>query len=84
MLLLAGVLAVLFEQCTGPIISQYKLKQLTKGLPQDAVIRLIGLPASKNSKTEWIYERWGNCGWATVHFKEDGSFSSVSQEVVFP
>jgi hypothetical protein len=67
---------------SGPVISPHRLARLEVATQQD-VLRELGQPAEIQSSRSWIYERWGNFGYVTISFDDQGRVRTINDESVF-
>ncbi|MGE0376831.1 MAG: hypothetical protein AB7Q45_15585 [Planctomycetaceae bacterium] len=69
----------------GPVVSAWRLRQITPGMSAAEVEQRLGPPEAGESDPQcWIYSRIGNPGWVEIHFDVQGRVLEVNDESPFP
>lgn len=82
LVLLSPILALYVV--AGPAINRRAFFKVRQGMPKADVRRILGTPTDGDGTEVWYYQRWGNFGWAEVHFDYSGRVVFTNDESVFP
>lgn len=67
----------------APIFPDSTLERVTKGMSKPNVVRILGEPQEKTSRSEWKYWRPMKSGWVQVFFDDEELVIEISSDSIF-